>query len=35
MSKQRRTFSVDQKLKIIQEADQQGVTQTILVQILV
>jgi len=29
MSKQRRTFSVDQKLKIIQEADQQGVTQTL------
>jgi len=29
MSKQRRTFSVDQKLKIIQEADQQGITQTL------
>jgi transposase-like protein len=29
MSKQRRKFSVDQKLQIIQEADQHGVTQTI------
>ena len=29
MSKQRRTFSVDQKLRIIQEADQQGITQTL------
>ncbi len=27
MSKQRRKFSVDQKLQIIQEADQQGITQ--------
>lgn len=29
MSKQRRKFSVEQKLQIIQEADQQGVTQTL------
>jgi transposase-like protein len=29
MSKQRRKFSVDQRLQIIQEADQQGVTQTL------
>lgn len=29
MSKQRRSFSVEQKLQIIQEADQYGVTQTL------
>jgi transposase-like protein len=29
MSRQRRVFSVDQKLKIIEEADQEGVTQTL------
>ena len=29
MSKQRRTFSVDQKLAIIQEADQNGITPTL------
>jgi transposase-like protein len=29
MSKQRRKFSVDQKLQIIQEADQNGITQTL------
>ena len=29
MSKSRRRFSVDQKLQIIQEADQNGVTQTL------
>ena len=29
MSKSRRKFSVDQKLQIIQEADQQGITQTL------
>jgi transposase-like protein len=29
MSKQRRTFSVEQKLQIINEADQSGVTQTL------
>jgi len=29
MSKQRRKFSVDQKLQIIQEADQHGVTQAL------
>lgn len=29
MSKTRRKFSVDQKLQIIQEADQNGVTQTL------
>ncbi len=29
MSKTRRKFSVEQKLQIIQEADQQGVTQTL------
>lgn len=29
MSKKRRSFSVDQKLSIIQEADQQGITQTL------
>src|SRR5215472_7439456 len=29
MAKQRRAFSVEQKLQIIQEADQQGVTQTL------
>jgi len=29
MSKSRRKFSVDQKLQIIQEADQNGITQTL------
>jgi transposase-like protein len=29
MAKQRRSFSVEQKLQIIQEADQHGVTQTL------
>jgi transposase-like protein len=29
MSKQRRTFSVEQKLQIISEADQSGITQTL------
>jgi len=29
MGKQRRSFSVEQKLQIIQEADQNGVTQTL------
>ena len=29
MSKQRRQFSVEQKLAIIQEADQSGITQTL------
>src|SRR6185437_10341513 len=29
MSKQRRKFSVEQKLQIIQEADQHGITQTL------
>jgi len=29
MAKQRRSFSVDQKLQIIQEADQHGITQTL------
>ena len=29
MAKQRRKFSVEQKLQIIQEADQQGITQTL------
>ena len=29
MSKSRRSFSVEQKLQIIQEADQSGVTQTL------
>ncbi len=29
MSKKRRQFSVEQKLQIIQEADQEGVTQTL------
>ena len=29
MSRQRRTFSVEQKLQIISEADQQGITQTL------
>ena len=29
MSKRRRKYSVDQKLQIIQEADQHGVTQTL------
>ena len=29
MSKKRRSFSVDQKLSIIQEADQNGITQTL------
>ena len=29
MGKQRRSFSVEQKLQIIQEADQHGVTQTL------
>ena len=29
MAKKYRTFSVEQKLQIIQEADQQGVTQTL------
>ncbi len=29
MSRQRRTFSVDQKLQIISEADQSGVAQTL------
>ena len=29
MSKQRRKFSVEQKLQIIQETDQQGITQTL------
>jgi len=29
MSKQRRTFSVEQKLQIITEADQSGITQTL------
>ena len=29
MSRQRRAFSVDQKLKIIEEADQDGITQTL------
>lgn len=29
MSKARRKFSVDQKLQIIQEADQSGITQTL------
>lgn len=29
MSKQRRKFSVEQKLQIIQEADQTGITQTL------
>ena len=29
MSKNRRKFSVDQKLQIIQEADQHGITQTL------
>lgn len=29
MSKPRRKFSVEQKLQIIQEADQQGITQTL------
>jgi len=29
MSKQRRTFSVEQKLQIISEADQAGITQTL------
>ncbi len=29
MAKQRRSFSVDQKLQIIQEADQHGVSQTL------
>ena len=29
MSKKRRSFSVDQKLSIIEEADQQGITQTL------
>jgi transposase-like protein len=29
MAKKRRTFSIEQKVQIIQEADQQGVTQTL------
>ena len=29
MAKPRRSFSVEQKLRIIQEADQQGITQTL------
>ena len=29
MAKKRRSFSVEQKLQIIQEADQNGVTQTL------
>lgn len=29
MSKARRKFSVEQKLQIIQEADQHGITQTL------
>jgi putative transposase len=29
MSKKRRQFSVEQKLQIIQEADQEGITQTL------
>jgi transposase-like protein len=29
MAKQRRSFSVEQKLQILQEADQHGVTQTL------
>jgi transposase-like protein len=29
MAKQRRSFSVEEKLQIIQEADQHGVTQTL------
>jgi transposase-like protein len=29
MTKQRRSFSVEQKLQIIQEADQNGITQTL------
>ncbi len=29
MSRKRRSFSVEQKLQVIQEADQQGITQTL------